>query len=111
MRYLIWIDADRAIVVVDMKTGVELRRWRGAVVRYLLEVRVLPLALLRSGSCVCSKCAVWHLFLAATAARVALKNLDRMESSDTSSAALASWTTTRTHAVDELEDLAVRGWI
>lgn len=50
--------------------------WRGAVVRHLIESKVLPRGASRHGHYACDKSFIWHLILAAAATKMALDQMD-----------------------------------
>ena len=70
--YQLTLTTDLSIAITDTRARQLLCRWRGPVVRYLIESRALPGDFHRVGTYACDKCVVWHLILAATAARCVL---------------------------------------
>lgn len=53
--------------------------WRGAVVRHLIESKVLPNGTARHRHYACDKSFIWHLILAAAATKIVLDQMDLLD--------------------------------
>ena len=71
--YQLTVGTDLSITISRNATApLSLCYWRGPIVRYLFESKVLPGEFHRMGTYPCDKCVVWHLILAAAAVRCLL---------------------------------------